>query len=74
MNRQTDGHDDYNRNVFSLLSNLHERYIANFINTVKAGAHNDVDQKAEEFSSTFWSMSLWVPGECCNYCMLRQSN
>ena len=61
MNRQTDGHDDYNKNVISLLSILHnyiEGYIANFINTVKAGAHNDVYQKADEYSSTFWSISL----------------
>ena len=47
MNTQTDGHDE---NVYSLLSILYnyiEGYIANFIKTVKAGAHNHVYQKAE---------------------------
>ena len=68
MNRQPYGHDDYNKNVFCLLSILHnyiEGYIANFIDTVKVGAHNDIYQKADEYSSTFWLMSLWAPGVCC---------
>ena len=60
MNRQTDGHDDYNSSLLSILHNYIEGYIANFINTVNAGAHNDIDQKAEEYSSTFWSMSLYL--------------
>ena len=59
MNRQNDGYDDYNSSLLSILYNYTGGYIANFFNTVKAGAHNDVYQKAEEYSSTFWSIS-WM--------------
>ena len=47
MNRQNDGYDDYNSSLLSILYNYIEGYIANFIKTVKAGAHNHVYQKAE---------------------------